>query len=75
MLRNNVNGAVAPRVDQTKAYKVFHFEWIGQTLASVCWIASVLTYGVHSAGDWLQLCAASSWLFANIAAFATNRVN
>lgn len=29
----------------------------------------MLTYGLESSGDWLQLCAASAWLLANIAAF------
>lgn len=43
-------------------------EWLGQTIASICWIASVLAYGISSTGDWLQLFAASSWLVANIAA-------
>ena len=42
-------------------------EWLGQTIASICWIASVLAYGISSTGDWLQLFAASSWLVANIA--------
>ena len=31
----------------------------------------MLTYGIESGGDWLQLCAASAWLLANIAAFLT----
>ena len=46
-------------------------EWLGQTTASVCWMASGLTYGVTSVGDWLQICAASAWLLANITAIAT----
>lgn len=41
-------------------------EWLGQTLASLCWIGSVLSYGISSTGDWLQMLAASAWLFANI---------
>ena len=41
-------------------------EWLGQTIASLCWIASVFAYGISSSGDWLQLCAASSWLVANV---------
>lgn len=41
-------------------------EWLGQTLASLCWIGSVLSYGISSTGDWLQILAASAWLFANI---------
>ena len=51
--------------------KMLCFEWLGQTLASLCWIGSVLAYGISSSGDWLQLCAASSWLLANIASAVT----
>ncbi|MCH2646618.1 MAG: hypothetical protein MKZ53_06590 [Candidatus Thalassarchaeum sp.] len=42
-------------------------EWLGQTLASLCWIISVFTYGIASTGDWLQLGAASCWMMSNIA--------
>ena len=42
--------------------------WLGQTAASLCWIGSLLVYGIESGGDWLQLCAASAWLAANAAA-------
>ena len=55
--------------------RVLRIEWLGQTVASICWIASVLAYGISSSGDWLQLCAASSWLLANVAAAATIRAN
>lgn len=48
--------------------KMLSIEWLGQTIASVCWIGSVLAYGISSSGDWLQLIAASAWLLANIAA-------
>ena len=48
--------------------RVLRIEWLGQTVASLCWIASVLAYGISSSGDWLQLCAASSWLLAYIVA-------
>ncbi len=47
--------------------KSLTMEWLGQTAASLFWIASVLTYGVTSNGDWLQLFAATSWFAANIA--------
>jgi len=50
------------------------FEWLGQTIASFCWIISVFVYGYAdgnglemSNGDWLQLAAASSWMVSNIA--------
>lgn len=51
--------------------RALRIEWLGQTVASVCWIASVLAYGISSTGDWLQICAASAWLLANIASIAT----
>lgn len=47
--------------------RVMRVEWLGQTAASLCWIASVFVYGISSAGDVLQLCAASAWLIANLA--------
>ena len=52
---------------ETRLSKMMSFEWIGQTLASLCWIISVFGYGLSSAGDWLQLMAASSWMLSNIA--------
>ena len=55
--------------------KVLRIDWLGQTLASLCWIISVFVYGFSngdglqmSMGDWLQLAAASSWFIANMAA-------
>ena len=51
--------------------RALRIEWLGQTIASVSWIASVFAYGTPSqTGDWLQLVAASAWLVANIAAIA-----
>ena len=52
---------------ETRLRKMMSFEWIGQTLASLCWIISVFVYGLTSTGDWLQLMAASSWMLSNIA--------
>ena len=52
---------------ETRISKIMSFEWIGQTLASLCWIISVFVYGISSTGDLLQLMAASSWLLSNIA--------
>lgn len=57
-----------PRSPLARAMRV---EWLGQTIASLCWIASVFVYGISSTGDWLQLFAASAWLVANVASFAT----
>lgn len=51
--------------------RAMRVEWLGQTIASICWIASVFVYGISSTGDWLQLFAASAWLVANVASFAT----
>ena len=48
-------------------------EWLGQTVASLCWIVSVGTYGISETGDWLQLAAASAWFVANIAALLSDR--
>ena len=56
---------------QARLARVLRIEWLGQTVASICWIGSVLAYGVNSSGDWLQLFAASSWLLANVAAAVT----
>lgn len=63
-----IPGAAPGRSRLERAMRV---EWLGQTAASVCWIASVFSYGIGSTGDWLQLCAASAWLLANTAALAT----
>jgi hypothetical protein len=52
---------------ETRLSKMMSFEWIGQTLASLCWIISVFIYGISSTGDWLQLMAASSWMLSNVA--------
>lgn len=60
---------------QARLAKVLRIEWLGQTVASVCWIGSVMAYGITSSGDWLQLLAASSWLLANIAAAMTIKVD
>ena len=54
-------------VENKRLEKMRSIEWLGQTIASVAWIISVLTYGIKSPGDWLQLLAASAWLMANIA--------
>ena len=63
--------ATPPAASKRRRMKrVFRVERVGQTAASLCWIASVLTSGISSTGDLLQLCAASAWLLANIAAIA-----
>ncbi|MEL6195912.1 MAG: hypothetical protein AAFP04_07565 [Myxococcota bacterium] len=60
----------ATRLSRSRLTKALRIEWLGQTVASLCWIASVLAYGLSSPGDWLQLFAASAWLLANIATIA-----
>ena len=59
--------------------KFLRIEWLGQTLASFCWIVSVFVYGFASGdglqmstGDWLQLAAASSWFISNLAALTND---
>ena len=61
------NVSISSRINQTRFAKMLSFEWLGQTLASLCWIISVFSYGISSTGDWLQLMAASSWMLSNIA--------
>ncbi len=68
MLTGRDEGEVEARASDATLAKMLRVEWLGQTVASVCWIVSVFTYGISSTGDWLQLCAAVSWLVANIAA-------
>ena len=58
---------------QTRIGKMLSIEWLGQTVACMCWIISVFSYGISSTGDWLQLLAASSWLMSNIAAIIAIR--
>lgn len=67
--------AELPRgTSQHRLAQALRVEWIGQTAASLFWIASVFSYGISSGGDWLQLAAASSWLAANIASlFSTEK--
>ena len=71
MLTGNDEGAVVSGAGRSRLAKVRNIEWLGQTTASVCWIGSMLTDGIRSGGDWLQLLAASAWLLANIVTIAT----
>ena len=55
---------------QSRINKMKSIPWLGQTLASLCWIVSVFVYtngSEMSTGDWLQLAAASCWMISNIA--------
>ena len=65
--------------NQTTVDKMKSIPWLGQTLASLCWIVSVFVYGYAdgnglqmSNGDWLQLAAASCWMVSNIASILPN---
>ena len=60
-----------PGTAQTRMRKMMSLGWLGQTVASLCWILSVFAYGISTTGDWLQLCAASSWMVSNIAAIVS----
>ncbi len=71
MLIGGRNGTASVTPRGSRVGRALRVEWLGQTAASVCWIASMLTYGIRSSGDWLQLFAASAWLLANIATIAT----
>ncbi len=62
---------IASDAGRSRLARALRVEWLGQTAASTCWIASMLTYGISSSGDWLQLFAASAWLLANIASIVT----
>ena len=67
-----LNEQGSPLTGSTKTRKsvAMSFEWLGQTMASTCWIVSVFVYGISSTGDWLQLGAASCWMVANLATLA-----
>ena len=78
--RSGPNGEVLPEAKVNIARsKLLRIDWLGQTLASFCWIVSVFVYGYAgsdglqlSTGDWLQLAAASSWFIANMAALSND---
>lgn len=72
MLTSHSEGRDGPRPQLRMPAKMLRVEWLGQTVASVCWIGSVFTYGLNSTGDWLQLAAASAWLLANVAALGSD---
>ena len=63
---------------QTRINKMKSIPWLGQTLASLCWIVSVFVYtngSEMSTGDWLQLAAASCWMVSNIASIIEIRAD
>ncbi|MEM7558465.1 MAG: hypothetical protein AAF394_05025 [Planctomycetota bacterium] len=67
-LKNESEPQVSESEIKTSPIKrMLRLEWLGQAVASICWIVSVFSYGIEKTGDWLQLAAASAWLLANIA--------
>ena len=75
MLNQTSSGVTTEKKDgnaPTRMQKATSLDWLGQTLASLCWIVSVFVYAngklsSMSNGDWLQLAAASCWMASNIA--------
>ena len=61
--------------NETRIGKMLSLEWLGQTLASLCWIISVFVYGIEGTGAWLQLGAASCWMLSNIATIVAIKPN
>ena len=68
MLTDKENKDFEPNRSQNKWSQVLSLDWLGQMAASVLWAVSVFVYGITSAGDVLQLCAALAWIVANLAA-------
>ena len=82
LLTENVNSKsdeVVNLASPTRLSKMLNVEWLGQTLASMCWIISVFVYesdvNLWSNGDWLQLAAASSWMLSNVASVVNVKVD
>lgn len=71
MLSNDEQGSVIAPARPSCLSRALRVEWLGQMAASLFWIVSVFVYGISETGDWLQLCAASAWFVANIAAIVT----
>ena len=75
MLNQTSSGETIKKTDgntPTRMQKATSLDWLGQTLASLCWIISVFVYvdgdlSSMANGDWLQLAAASCWMASNIA--------
>ncbi len=62
-----MNREVTSEANMSPLAKYLKIEWLGQMVASICWIVSVFVYGIDGPGDWLQLSAASAWFVANVA--------
>ena len=46
--------------------------WFFQLIASVCWMVSVVAYGLIESADYLQLLASSAWTVSNIINYFRN---
>ncbi len=66
MLRRTEDAALGSSAKRSRLSRARSLSWLGQTAASLFWIGSMLIYGLESGGDWLQLCAATAWLVANV---------
>ena len=75
LLTGTAAAAAASGAGRRRLAGVRRLTWLGQTAASIFWISSMLISGLDSPGAWLQLCAASAWLLANIATFVTARAD
>ncbi|MEM7325296.1 MAG: hypothetical protein AAF531_19570 [Actinomycetota bacterium] len=73
LLTSGAPAVTSPPATRTRSLSAQRLAWLGQTVASICWIVSVFAYGISSAGDWLQLAAATSWLTANVATLVADR--
>ncbi len=74
-LTKDARRGITSDAKRSRLARALRVEWLGQTTASICWIASMMIYGINCSGDWLQLFAASAWLLANIASIATVEVD
>ena len=75
MLSDGGNGSDAMTLRRSRSEWLLRVERLGQTTASLLWIGSIVIYGINAPGDWLQLCAASAWLLANIVALGTTKAD
>ena len=73
MLTDLRTQSALPRPKPRWMTRALRVEWLGQTIASLAWIASVFSYGISTTGDWLQLLAASAWFVTNLAALSSRR--
>ena len=69
LMNSKIEASSTPSVlsDQKLAPHFLRVEWLGQTIASLCWISSMYFYGIKDIGDGLQLVAGLAWFIANLA--------